>query len=109
MEVRPNRAAGHFQPLGDLPRLAPQRLGQVERGGEGEIAELDPGRVLEGDALERDVEGAARCLADRSGKALLLIDDHALFRDSLKSLLESHDIEVVGEAGDGLAHPGFTT
>lgn len=32
---------------------------------------------------------------------ILIADDHALFRDSLKSLLESHDIEVVGEAKNG--------
>ncbi len=32
---------------------------------------------------------------------ILIADDHALFRDSLRSLLESHDIEVVGEAKNG--------
>lgn len=32
---------------------------------------------------------------------VLIADDHALFRDSLRSLLEARDIEVVGEAGDG--------
>ena len=32
---------------------------------------------------------------------ILIADDHALFRDSLKSLLESHDIDVVGEAKNG--------
>ena len=32
---------------------------------------------------------------------LVIVDDHALFRDSLRSLLESHDIEVVGEAKNG--------
>jgi DNA-binding NarL/FixJ family response regulator len=32
---------------------------------------------------------------------LLLADDHALFRSSLRSLLETRDHEVVGEAGDG--------
>jgi len=32
---------------------------------------------------------------------ILIADDHALFRDSLKSLLESHDIEVVAEAKNG--------
>ncbi len=44
---------------------------------------------------------------DRSGYAesavrVLLVDDHAMVRQGLRSLLESHtDIEVVGEAGDG--------
>jgi DNA-binding NarL/FixJ family response regulator len=32
---------------------------------------------------------------------LLLADDHALFRSSLRSLLEARDVEVVGEAADG--------
>jgi len=32
---------------------------------------------------------------------VLIADDHALFRDSLRSLLESQDIEVVGEAKNG--------
>ncbi len=32
---------------------------------------------------------------------ILVADDHALFRDSLRSLLESHDFEVVGEASNG--------
>ena len=66
------------QARGDLPRRAAQRLGQIEGGGESEVPQVDPGRVLEGDTVERDVEGAARCLADRAGKALLQIDDHDL-------------------------------
>ena len=32
---------------------------------------------------------------------LLLADDHALFRSSLRSLLEARGVEVVGEASDG--------
>lgn len=32
---------------------------------------------------------------------ILLIDDHALFRSGLGTLLERHDIEVVGAVGDG--------
>lgn len=32
---------------------------------------------------------------------VLIADDHGLFRDSLKSLLEAHGYEVAGEAGDG--------
>jgi len=34
---------------------------------------------------------------------ILIADDHALFRDSLRSLLEAHDLEVVAEANDGEA------
>jgi DNA-binding NarL/FixJ family response regulator len=32
---------------------------------------------------------------------ILIADDHALFRDSLRSLIEAHGIEVVGEAKNG--------
>ncbi len=32
---------------------------------------------------------------------ILVADDHALFRDSLRSLLEAHDLDVVGEAKNG--------
>lgn len=32
---------------------------------------------------------------------ILIADDHALFRDALRSLLEAHGQEVVGEARDG--------
>ncbi len=32
---------------------------------------------------------------------LLIADDHALFRDSLRSLLTARGVEVVGEAGNG--------
>jgi DNA-binding NarL/FixJ family response regulator len=32
---------------------------------------------------------------------VLLADDHALFRDGVRGLLEAHGIEVVGEAGTG--------
>src|SRR5688572_33088241 len=37
----------------------------------------------------------------RSSTRLLLVDDHALFREGLRTLLAYHDdMEVVGEAGD---------
>src|SRR5262245_12408375 len=32
---------------------------------------------------------------------VLIADDHALFRDGLRSLLEARGIDVVGEAGNG--------
>ena len=32
---------------------------------------------------------------------IVIADDHALFRDSLRSLLEAHGLEVVGEARNG--------
>ena len=36
------------------------------------------------------------------GLRLVLVDDHALFRDLLREYLRGHDIEVVGEAGGGV-------
>ena len=33
---------------------------------------------------------------------VLLVDDHALFREGMASLFAAHDIEIVGMAGDGL-------
>lgn len=32
---------------------------------------------------------------------IVIADDHALFRDSLASLLTAHELDVVGQAGDG--------
>ncbi len=32
---------------------------------------------------------------------VFLADDHAIFRDGLRALLQRHDVEIVGEAGDG--------
>jgi DNA-binding NarL/FixJ family response regulator len=32
---------------------------------------------------------------------VLVVDDHPLFRDGIRSLLAARDVEVVGEAGDG--------
>lgn len=32
---------------------------------------------------------------------VLIVDDHPLFRDGVRSLLSARDIEVLGEAGDG--------
>ena len=32
---------------------------------------------------------------------VLLVDDHSLFRDGVRSLLEARGVEVIGEAGDG--------
>ncbi len=37
-----------------------------------------------------------------SNLRVLIIDDHTLFRDGLQSLLERHNIDVIGSLGDGL-------
>ena len=34
---------------------------------------------------------------------VLLVDDHAIFREGLTSLLAAHHIDIVGEAQDGFA------
>ena len=72
------------------------------------------GTMLKGDKEPehnvQSAEGARHHLPpdiDRSGYAesavcVLLVDDHAMVRQGLRSLLECHaDVEVVGEAGDG--------
>jgi len=40
-------------------------------------------------------------MTENNNMRVLIADDHALFRDSLRSLLEARDYEVVGEAGNG--------
>ena len=76
---RPGAAASlSASSTGDVSRLAPQRLRQIEGRGEGEVPQLDPGGVLEGDRLEGDVEGGPRGISNRAGKALLRIQDHNL-------------------------------
>ena len=62
--------------LRDLPRLAPQLLGEVEGGRQRDVAEVDPRRVLEGHRFELDAEGVAGGLADGAGQVLLDIQDH---------------------------------
>lgn len=50
----------------------------------------------------REAEQARSILADELIR-VLVVDDHVLFRDGLISVIRSQpDIEVVGEAGDGL-------
>jgi hypothetical protein len=65
------------QPLGDLTRLAAEGLREVEGGGQGEVAQLDPGRVLEGDVLEVDVESGPCGSPRRAGEELLEVQDHS--------------------------------
>ena len=67
-------AAGHLGPtdarslesklgreaLGDLPRLAPQGLGEIEGGREGQVPEVDARGILEGDGVGTSVPKAVR-------------------------------------------------
>jgi hypothetical protein len=64
------------QALGDLAGRTVELLGEVEGGGQGEVPELNPGRVLEGDILEFDVEGRPSCAPRRVGETPLSIQDH---------------------------------
>jgi DNA-binding NarL/FixJ family response regulator len=44
-----------------------------------------------------------RCMQKDKSVQVLLVDDHAMVRQGLRSVLESYaDVEVVGEAWDGL-------
>ena len=41
-------------------------------------------------------------MSDSEKKGVLIVEDHTLIREGLRSLLSSHpDLEVIGEAGDG--------
>ncbi len=46
--------------------------------------------------------GIARA-GDAPALRVLLVDDHAMFRRGLRELLETHGVEVIGEASDGRA------
>ena len=63
--------------LGDLAGLAAQPLRQVEGGGQGEVAQLHPRGVLEGDVREVDVESGSGRVFHRAGEALLNLQDHS--------------------------------
>lgn len=40
-------------------------------------------------------------IGEHVAKTVLIVDDHAGFRDSARAVLERHGLEVVGEAEDG--------
>jgi DNA-binding NarL/FixJ family response regulator len=41
------------------------------------------------------------CAQASAGHCVLIADDHALFRDGLRSMLAAHGVDVVGEASNG--------
>jgi len=54
--------------------------------------------------VERDIFSASEASASRNTIRVVLVDDHAILREGLASLLQRYtDIEVVGEAEDGQA------
>jgi hypothetical protein len=64
------------QRLGDLPGLAPQRPGQIEGRGQGEIAQFGAGRVLERDGGQLDAERRLRRLLDTAAEPPLPVENH---------------------------------
>jgi two-component system NarL family response regulator len=52
--------------------------------------------TLESSSEQSGVDG------DHGSIRVVIVDDHGLFRTGLRSLLEEQDIDVVGEAGDGV-------
>jgi hypothetical protein len=64
------------QLLRELPWLAPEPLRHVEGGRQGQVAQLDTGGIVEGDALEGDVERPTRRPADSLRETLLCLEHH---------------------------------
>ena len=60
----------------DLARLAAERLGEIERGREREVAQVDARGILEGDLALLDAEGGANGLTNGGGKPLLDLENH---------------------------------
>ena len=46
---------------------------------------------------------SARATIHRVGRSVLIVDDHAEFRRTLRALLEAEGFEVIGEAANGEA------
>ena len=66
------------QALGDLAGLLPQGLGEVERGGEGQVAQLDAGRVLERHRGQLGAEIGSHGRLDAGGEARLKGEHHTM-------------------------------
>jgi PAS domain S-box-containing protein len=64
-------------------------------------AEAHVHRALDGHAVSHQASGPLHA-ASRSSIRVMLVDDHAMVREGLKSILLGYaDVDVVGEAGDG--------
>ena len=55
----------------------------------------------EGAALSKRAQNAPNDGAEIDSPRVVIVDDHDLFRTGLKSLLEEHGVQVVGEASSG--------
>ena len=64
------------QLLGDLARLAPDLLGEVEGEGQGHVAQIELRRGLNEDLVEGDAESLRHGLADARRKFRLEGEDH---------------------------------
>ena len=67
---------GLGQARGDVARLLPEGPGQIERRREREVAQLQPGRVLEGHGRQLHAEGGASGLACGRREPGLQPEDH---------------------------------
>jgi CheY-like chemotaxis protein len=56
---------------------------------------------LSGTAASTDAVGRAHCDDSRVRPTVLIVDDHAEFRQSAGALLEAEGFAVIAEAGDG--------
>src|SRR3990172_6113414 len=54
-----------------------------------------------GTARAQRLSSLCRCTEGASAMRVLVVDDHPLFPDGVRSLLYARGVEVVGEAGDG--------
>jgi hypothetical protein len=84
------------EPVGDLTWFAFQRLGEVERSGEGEVAQLHAGRVLERDPVQGNVKGGAGGGPYGLGELGVQIQDHLFHDTRSESPAEAH--EILGSA-----------
>jgi len=62
-----------------------------------------PGRVRDAPGSPHERDGWRKAATDMSRYRIVLADDHALFRQGIRRIIEEHpELEIVGEAGDGL-------
>jgi PAS domain S-box-containing protein len=81
--------------LGDRAAAASERRAMSEKSGTGESPDLRPAPVPA-------FSPASQGIYEKPRVRVLLVDDHAMVRQGLRSVLEAYpELEVVGEASDG--------